>query len=267
MSGELDTRPDLVEQIRELRDRLHEVERRVAGDEQGFDLSDLNDVRVDSIGDAGITLVDGSALVFRAADDIWVPGSTGGLPITADDGTNTASIALTAHDLILSNTLDAGSVLKSSLNLGNDGLVEVKANGGVLFNVNGATSPGAGGGFYVNDPVSGGTYGGGIFLNSKYAIDLTTNSGTSYLQCLASGGGSTNLHGSGQVNIGAGSGSLSIGGGNGDITIAGNANTLGFFSTTPVAQPTVTGSRGGNAALTSLLAALGNLGLVIDSST
>ena len=43
--------------------------------------------------------------------------------------------------------------------------------------------------------------------------------------------------------------------------------SLGFQGATPVAKPTVTGSRGGNAALASLLTALASMGLVIDSST
>jgi len=42
---------------------------------------------------------------------------------------------------------------------------------------------------------------------------------------------------------------------------------IGFFSTSPQPQPTVTGSKGGNAALASLLTALAGLGLIIDSST
>lgn len=42
---------------------------------------------------------------------------------------------------------------------------------------------------------------------------------------------------------------------------------MGFFSATPVTKPTVTGSRGGNAALASLLTALANLGLITDSSS
>lgn len=101
MSGELDTRPDLVEQIRVLRDRLDELERRVSGDEQGFDLSDLNDVRVDSMVDAGVTLVNGSALVYRASDDIWIAGTASASLITnsyyefLDDGTTTG-LAYTA---------------------------------------------------------------------------------------------------------------------------------------------------------------------------
>lgn len=42
---------------------------------------------------------------------------------------------------------------------------------------------------------------------------------------------------------------------------------VGFYGTTPVAKPTVTGSRGGNAALASLLTALAGFGLITDSST
>lgn len=46
-----------------------------------------------------------------------------------------------------------------------------------------------------------------------------------------------------------------------------NATNLGF-GVTPVSFPiTVTGSKGGNAALASLLTALANLGLVVDSTT
>jgi hypothetical protein len=42
---------------------------------------------------------------------------------------------------------------------------------------------------------------------------------------------------------------------------------LGFFGTAAQAKPAVTGSRGGNAALASLLTALATLGLITDSST
>lgn len=45
------------------------------------------------------------------------------------------------------------------------------------------------------------------------------------------------------------------------------ASTTGFNNTAPIAKPTVTGSRGGNVALASLLTALANYGLVTDSST
>lgn len=45
-----------------------------------------------------------------------------------------------------------------------------------------------------------------------------------------------------------------------------DAAGIGFFAATPVAKPTVTGSKGANAALTSLVTALASLGLVTDST-
>ncbi len=49
--------------------------------------------------------------------------------------------------------------------------------------------------------------------------------------------------------------------------VVANTTGLGFFAATPVAKPTVTGSRGGNAALASALTALASLGLLTDSSS
>lgn len=46
-----------------------------------------------------------------------------------------------------------------------------------------------------------------------------------------------------------------------------DVNGLGFFGVTPVARPTVTGSRASGAALASLLTALASLGLIVDGST
>lgn len=42
---------------------------------------------------------------------------------------------------------------------------------------------------------------------------------------------------------------------------------VGFYNTSATAQQTVTGSRGSNAALTSLLTALATIGLIINSSS
>lgn len=48
----------------------------------------------------------------------------------------------------------------------------------------------------------------------------------------------------------------------------GTSVKLGFFgAAAPVARPTVTGSRGGNAALASLLTALASMGLIVDSTS
>lgn len=43
--------------------------------------------------------------------------------------------------------------------------------------------------------------------------------------------------------------------------------TIGFNNTTPIARPTVSGAKGGNAALTSLMTTLANLGLVTDGTS
>ena len=51
------------------------------------------------------------------------------------------------------------------------------------------------------------------------------------------------------------------------LEASGSAPMIGFLGAAPVARPTVSGSRGSNAALTSLLTALANLGLVTDSSS
>lgn len=50
-------------------------------------------------------------------------------------------------------------------------------------------------------------------------------------------------------------------------TLDGTANALGFHGATPVAKQTVTGSRGGNAALADLLSKLATVGLITDGSS
>jgi hypothetical protein len=89
-------------------------------------------------------------------------------------------------------------------------------------------------------------------------------------------GGSSGSGTGGDVTIrpGAGAtfGTLTLGSDAGTcINITANGTTyvplLSFFTATPIAQPTVSGSRGGNAALTSLITTLANLGLIIDTTT
>ena len=66
-----------------------------------------------------------------------------------------------------------------------------------------------------------------------------------------------------------------VGGGTNEVALIGNgsevltvgANTLGFFGSAPIVKRTITGSRGGNAALASLLTALAATGLLTDSTT
>lgn len=61
---------------------------------------------------------------------------------------------------------------------------------------------------------------------------------------------------------------LSDGGNDGTVVGQSATDKLGFFGKNPpVVKPTVTGSKGANAALTSLMAALVALGLVTDTTS
>lgn len=53
----------------------------------------------------------------------------------------------------------------------------------------------------------------------------------------------------------------------GNIGLGSGVSTIGFYGAAPAAKPTITGSRGGNAALASLLTQLATLGLIADSTT
>ena len=83
---------------------------------------------------------------------------------------------------------------------------------------------------------------------------------------VASDAGSTSGSAGGSIYLqeGAGNG----GGARGQIAIGQNANMrLGFFAGGPAKQQTPTGSRGGNAALASLLTALAAYGLIVDGTS
>lgn len=61
---------------------------------------------------------------------------------------------------------------------------------------------------------------------------------------------------------------LSNGGSDGTVLGQSSTDLIGFYGKAPpVAKPTVTGSKGANAALTSLMTALVALGLVTDTTS
>lgn len=49
--------------------------------------------------------------------------------------------------------------------------------------------------------------------------------------------------------------------------ITGASQMIGFFGTPKISKPTVTGAKGGNAALTSLCSVLASLGLITNSTS
>lgn len=53
----------------------------------------------------------------------------------------------------------------------------------------------------------------------------------------------------------------------GNVILAGASDQVGFYGSSGIIKPTITGSRGGNAALASLLTELEGMGLITDSST
>ncbi|MER8846056.1 hypothetical protein [Mesorhizobium australicum] len=77
-------------------------------------------------------------------------------------------------------------------------------------------------------------------------------------------GSDTNVTG---ILRGRGAGGWQIQDGAAGIKFAANTTGIGFNGTAPVAKPTVTGAKGGNAALTSLLTQLASTGLITDSTT
>ena len=83
--------------------------------------------------------------------------------------------------------------------------------------------------------------------------------GSIYIQ---GGGGTGKVPGSVMISGGGDSSEASVTAG----TVGGHA-ALGFFAADPVNKPSVTGAKGGNAALTSLLTSLASLGLITNATS
>jgi len=129
----------------------------------------------------------------------------------------------------------------------------------------GTGTTGTTGGAGASVTLAGGTGGAGSTTNGAGGA-ITISGG-------AVGGGAGTGGSSGSVAIKAGNpgtgsgGSVQIQNSSGLARIQVNDIGIGFFGGTTTAKPTVTGSRGGNAALASLLTALATLGLLTDSTT
>ena len=98
----------------------------------------------------------------------------------------------------------------------------------------------------------------------NFATGATANATTKTINIGTAGvSGSTTA-----INIGSAvSGATNTVAIRGNLTLGTSGGNMGFYGTTAIARPTVTGSRGGNAALASFLTALSNLGLITDSTT
>lgn len=105
--------------------------------------------------------------------------------------------------------------------------------------------------------------GGAVFvqadLSNGRAVVVTDNAKVNFYGLTFPGGNLMCIR-----NIGAGFDILNFES-NGGLRHA--STRLGFYNTAPIVKPAATGSRGGNAALASLLTQLANLGLITDSTT
>ena len=99
-----------------------------------------------------------------------------------------------------------------------------------------------------------------VFKGSYKQTQLSTINNRMGQSSAISGGGADDF----EIYQPSGEIRLNVGGTN-SLRLSGNA--LGFYGTAPSAKPTITGSRGGNAALASLLTSLAGLGLITDSTT
>jgi hypothetical protein len=113
----------------------------------------------------------------------------------------------------------------------------------------------------------------GLYANGAEALVLSNPaSATSHLQIGGDASGFPFITARGaaaDINLVArskGAGTLIVGGGTTNQLQISDTG-IGFYGTTPQAKPTITGSRGGNVALTNLLTALSVRGLITDSTS
>lgn len=124
---------------------------------------------------------------------------------------------------------------------------------------------------YVCRKTTADTY---AWVDISTPVTLTAGSSTSDLKDdlvtngIVTDGGATplNLDG-GALTVGTVSATGIVTGGNFQHTGNAGSTGIGFFNTTPAVKQTVTGSRGSNAALASLLTALAGYGIIVDSSS
>jgi hypothetical protein len=116
--------------------------------------------------------------------------------------------------------------------------------------------------------VTPGAQGATLFSGaSKFNYTSVTDTGF-FVSAGEAGGTGTFAADAGMEFFLSSSGSMDFFGSGNNITMSITADDkLGFFNAAPIVKPTVSGSKGANAALTSLITALKNLGLITDTTT
>ena len=187
----------------------------------------------------------------------------GGGGITLGGFTLTVPAAGTAALRNVANTFSADQTFGTSLVIGASSVItgtELRSPNGIRIG-NFTAANAVLGAYFECYPDSDPSYPGQFYFNAG----TNTNSDIYF----AVSGGFVNamiVKASGAILVGRSSGLT----GAGDMDVNGKlrvGSSIGFYGTTPIAKPTVTGARGSNAALTSLLTALANLGLITNSTS
>lgn len=241
-----------------------------------------------TLGTVTVTVtVNGTAVTFLSGTDFLYGATTTtaatnlAAAINANSTLNTKVLAvattntvyLRRRGLLHTLTIATNQALRISVTSGIEGVIRVPGPGSstapaLLFSSSAAVP-----GFYVKNQgstnqITAVASGG----DSAFMVQNLNSGGYSGISFLDNAGavavfsGYNNGTGEFRFNNVAGTPSLNfmIGG---SSLIKLNATGIGAFGATPVAKPTVTGSRGGNAALASLLTAMANLGWITDSSS
>jgi hypothetical protein len=187
---------------------------------------------------------------------------------------NPATAGAMDNVTIGATTAKAGTFTQLSIGGSTTGIADFRTSTGAvvvagrLSNAAATSQPGA---YAVYSPNASGTV---LLWNQWRSVVATATAGSEASSMIFS----TRVAGSfvDAVTISSG-GSLLVGTStdgmtaNGSVAIAKDlahrGTLLGFYNTSPASKQTVTGSRGGNAALASLLTALATTGLITDSST
>lgn len=225
-----------------------------------------------------------------AAQLYVTPGSTGFLVSSATNSAVTLSPGQMNADLVLrgSGTGAVRAPAGLAVNGGTLSANVVGINGGTIDGVTLGATVGLG-------PIKGvakaqlfeasweaGAFAaaGGAAANDTLTVVNASNAHLSLWSPTKSLGWGMNVDTTGNLRLlrAAGSGGIVLGNATpvvigGDLTVSGtlalgsSSSHLGFYGGAGIQRPIVTGSRGGNGALASLLSALAGLGLVTDSST
>jgi hypothetical protein len=121
--------------------------------------------------------------------------------------------------------------------------------------------------FHLCNASTGSTASDGTFFGASNTVDFSIlNYETGQIILYTGGNPRWSISGVGVVTHADGV-DLAVGTSTGTKFGTSTTQKIGFFNSTPIVKPTVTGSRGANAALASLCTQLAALGLIVDSTS